>query len=383
MKITPLIAVLFLAAACGGPSQDNFNQATPSFESMSMDVTAADATPDDGPGTTTSDPSIAIVPPADLCHPHLFARTHAIVQATNGGIWRVLSRIHFLIHGFGPTRRDGGTHVWERVVNGIDFKYSIIKTGDHSFTAELDVKKETDPDTAFVAVYTASVERDPSNHDGSGSAMLDLDKLAAVTGDKDSGQVALQFTVTPTDKTVISTITNFSINGGVPRNGHYVFFNQPGKGGSLKFQDDLFLACTGDATTMTKTTRTPVEVVARWIDLTDSIHFRADALATGGQVPTGDKWEGITCAEGGAPARKMDAGMDAGVQPSQPRETYWMMKLEAADGSTISAHSAQNTVATAAACDPVFGAVPSIDNSSTDYDFSKVDFVSNDPLPFP
>ena len=60
----------------------------------------------------------------------------AVVAATNGSIWRVLRPIRRIIP-FSPRRRDGGTHVWERVVDGFDYKYSIVKTDDHSFTATL------------------------------------------------------------------------------------------------------------------------------------------------------------------------------------------------------------------------------------------------------
>ena len=39
--------------------------------------------------------------------------------------------------------------------------------------------------------------------------------------------------------------------------------------------------------------------VARWIVASDgTVHFRGDSGATGGQIPSGDKWEGVTCAHG-------------------------------------------------------------------------------------
>jgi hypothetical protein len=31
----------------------------------------------------------------------------------------------------------------------------------------------------------------------------------------------------------------------------------------------------------------------------------------------------------------------------------------------------------------VFGTAPAVDNAATDFDFSTVDFTSDDPLPFP
>ena len=361
------LAAMVAVASCGGAAQDDFAKATPSFDSVALEISDADAVPEnfEAPASTqqalAADAQVAV---EDPCHPHLFLRTHAIVAATNGGIWRVLRPIRKLIP-FSPKRRDGSTHVWERVVDGFDFKYSIVKTGDHSFTATLQVKKVSDPDTAFVTVYDASVQRDPSAGDGSGNATLDLDKLASVTGDAVSGRLTLSFNRTPAEKKVVVTMTNFKVNSDPARNGHFVFDKQTGKGGSLKFIDDMVLRCTGQTPPAAGTT--PVTAVARWLVATDGIHFRGDAGATGGQVPANEKWEGVTCAQG-----------------RDPRETFWMMKLEdTTTGMTISAHSSQNTVATAAACDPAFGPVPAIDNAATDYDFTKVDFTSDDPLPFP
>src|SRR5439155_21066778 len=175
-KILFLAAVVVMAAACGGPAQDVFAKATPSFDAAALDISAGDAVPENFEASASGgqSPSAALdaaqAAVDDACHPHLFVRTHAVVAATNGSIWRVLRTIRRIIP-FSPRRRDGGTHVWERVVDGLDYKYSIVKTGDHSFNATLEVKK-VDPTSSFVTVYEARVERDPSNHDGSGTATL-------------------------------------------------------------------------------------------------------------------------------------------------------------------------------------------------------------------
>jgi hypothetical protein len=360
-----------LAAACGGASQqDAFTQSTPAFDSVALEISTSDAsssrfeddsTVGDDDADDATDAGVA-----DPCHPHLFIRTHEVVTSFNRGLGRILGPIHRLIP-FGPLRRDGSTHVWERIVNGFDFKYTVTNTGDHSFTATLQVKKQGDPDTSFVTVYSAQTQRDPANHDGSGTATLDLDRLASVTGDAVSGQLTLTFNTTSAEKTVVFRMTNFKPRStATARNGHFVFDKQTGKGGSLKFIDDMTLRCTGATPVATGTT--PVMTVARWIVASDgTIHFRGDAGATGGQIPDNDKWEGVTCAQG-----------------SDPRETYWLMKLEDASGNTISAHSAQNTEATAAACDSVFkDPVPLIDSSANDFNFSRINFADDTPLPFP
>ncbi|HYZ90057.1 MAG TPA: hypothetical protein VE620_12235 [Myxococcales bacterium] len=367
-KILCLSAV-GLAFACGGSAQQSaFQSATPAFNSVALEITSSDANsanfenesePDD------DDADDADVAAGDACHPHLFLRVHDIVHLTNRGLGRILGPIHRLA-SFGHSKSDG-THVFERIVNGIDYKYTVMQTGTQSFTATLQVKKEGDPDASFLTVYSADVTRDPTTQDLSGTATLDLDKLNSLTNQGIGGQLALKFTVTSAEKTVVFTMTKFQPRSTtLARNGHFVFDKQTGKGGSLKFIDDMTLRCTGATPVATGTT--PVMAVARWIVASDgTIHFRGDAEATGGQIPDNDKWEGITCAQG-----------------SDPRETYWLMKLEDATGKTISAHSAQNTEATAAACDTVFAdPVPLIDSAANDFNFGRINFADDTPLPFP
>ena len=265
MKLRTLRVVLAVApalvAACGGSATDDLARATPSFDSMSMDISDLDA---QAPATSTAltIADAADLTAADACHPHLFLRTHEIVDATNEAIWHILRPIG-LAGRIAPRRHDRRTGVWERVVDGFAFRYTVDKTGDQSFSAELDVKRAADPDTAFVVVYSATLERDPSIHDGSGNATLDLDALNSVTGDGATGKLVVSFDAEPTSKKVIATMTNLSNNGERPRTGKYVFFKEPGKGGSLKA--DTLIPCktaTGALRTAERLALSKVGVVA-------------------------------------------------------------------------------------------------------------------------
>jgi len=367
---TVLTVAPALVAACGGTAAtDDLLRATPSFDSMSMDISDLDAEPPATSNALTVDDASAVdLAAADACHPHLFLRTHDIVDATNAAIWHVLRPIG-LAGRIAPRHRDRRTGVWERVVDGFTFRYTVNKTGDQSFSALLEVKHAADPDTAFVTVYSATLERDPSTHDGSGTATLDLDALASVTGDGATGKLVVSFDAEAASKKVIATMTNLSNTGERPRTGKYVFFKEPGKGGSLKFVDTLALGCPGPGGSSTGTT--PVSAVARFVVTSaGQIHFRADAEATGGQIAAGDKWEGVTCAQ-------------SSDRRHHPSENFWMMKLEDGTGATVQGSSRQSAGTTAAACDALFGPVPSVDNAATDFDFSTVDFTTDDPLPFP
>src|SRR5207248_9937477 len=146
----PPIGALLLAA-CGGSATEDLARAPPSFASMSTDISDLDA-PAPATSTALTIENAADLTAADACHPHLFLRTHDIVDATNQAIWHVLRPIG-LAGRIAPRRRDHRTGVWERVIDGFTFRYTVTKTGDQSFSAELDVKHASDPDTAFVVVY--------------------------------------------------------------------------------------------------------------------------------------------------------------------------------------------------------------------------------------
>src|SRR5438874_12447531 len=98
MKLRTLRVVLAVApalvAACGGGATDDLARATPSFDSMSMDISDLDAqAPATSTALTIEDPAAADLSAADACHPHLFLRTHDIVEATNQAIWHILRPI--------------------------------------------------------------------------------------------------------------------------------------------------------------------------------------------------------------------------------------------------------------------------------------------------
>jgi len=342
---------------------DDFERATPTFEAVAMDMNDSDAV-----ASTQARPKESTTTDAlssDTCHPHLFQRTRDVVRVTNGGIGMLLGPLHDTMRLGLPRHRDGKSHSWERVRDGYDWKYSMEKTGDHSFTATLQVKKVGDAD--FVTVYTAQVERNPADHDGSGSATLDLTALHSVISSAATGKLSMTFALTPDSKKVIFNMVDYTVGSAEPRNGKTVFFKEHGKGGSIKFTQNMPLVCTGPGGSATGTT--PVEMVARFVDTSSGIHYRADALATGGQIAAGDKWEGVTCAQGG----RRDEGS----------ETYWMMKLEDAAGATVSGTARESGSTTASACDAVFGAVPKVDAKDSDFDFASINFTSDDPAPFP
>jgi hypothetical protein len=154
-------------------------------------------------------------------------------------------------------------------------------------------------------------------------------------------------------RTASVTLTNFLPEEGDPhgpRTGSYLWEREPNVGGKFQFQDTVVLFCLPNPAGL----QSDLTAVSRWYKATTGeVHGRSDAKATGGQLPTGDTWMGVTCAKGQTTA--------------MPAEGFWMMKLEDSTGATVSAQSSQ--VGTEP-CDSVFGPVPSATNNATDYDFT-------------
>jgi hypothetical protein len=389
-KINPILPLLAAIAAgllaCqsagSSASTDQFRAAAPTLDKLAItqndgDVTEAEASLDAPP------PSSALATPE--CHPHLFVRTHEIIGRVNRHFFKLLHHVEELIedHPLG----DGETRTWENVRGGLDRKFTITRTlnadGSNTFTFELDLAPApTTSTTVFVKVLSGSITHVgplPVDADGGttadagadqlvedkGTVTFDFDALASVSPrERARGQITDDFDnvkdpVNGVKRSATITLTKFVPEEGDPhgpRTGSYSWLREPGIGGKFVFQDTVVLFCLRNPAQAQSDTNT----VARWFKATDGqVHGRSDAKASGGQLPAGDVWMGVTCAKGPGSAA--------------PPEGFWMMKLEDSSGNTLSAQLAQ--VGTEP-CDPVWGPVPSATDNKTDYDFSA-------PVTFP
>ena len=388
--VAALAAALTFAAGCGGSSTSSgsaFGNATPSYSALSMDLTAADQTAPalalDTTGTSSASSALvadpaggALLSPTE-CHPHLFVRTEDVVQRVNRHLWRALRRVERVI-AFAPTIDTGTERVWERVENGIDAKFTMTRTSDQVFTWKLEMEKTTD--AAFVTVTTGTIDRSAAQgpHQGTGVLTIDLGALAGVTGEPVAGVLSATFESLPASRKLAVDAENVvwdsdaNTDGArAPRSAHYVYAREPGKGGSLKVQEQMVFLCPANP----GLAAADVKLVSRWVrTASGSVHGRSDALMTGGQLSATNQVVGVTCHQSAA-------------EEQEQAEGYWLMKLEDTTstpaGNTVAGGSVDSGTAGVTACDPVFGAVPNLGDASQDFAFGAVDFTSADPYPFP
>ena len=149
-----------------------------------------------------------------------------------------------------------------------------------------------------------------------------------------------------------------------------MYYREPGKGGSLKIQDQMVFACPANPSLLPA----DAQLVSRWYKFTDgSIHGRSDALLQNGQLPAAgiDHVVGVTCHEGTAEGETQAEG-------------FWLMKAENSSGGTITGASSTTAGdANATPCDPVFGNVPTLTDNSNDFNGWPASYSDGTPFPFP
>jgi hypothetical protein len=371
-RLSILAAAGLALAACGGSARDDqFRNAAPSTAALSIDVDAGAATLATAAATTASaaDPA-AMMPLPGGCHPFLFARTEAVARRLNRHFRRALDRIEHVIQR-DPALQNDGQLVWTETRDGVDVRFTMTRAGD-VFTWKLELKPAGAPDTAFATVFSGDIDRTGATapHDGAGSFTLDLDALHAVTSLDVAGKLDAKFTLTQTKRLIDIQAAGVKwdpdADGDLariaPLDASYTFLREPGVGGSLVLHDAMVFACPANPTLAPA----DATLVSRWFRTqSGEIHGRSDAKATGGQIPAGDTWMGVTCH-----ARVADDQMMA------PSEFFWLIKEEDANGATLQSWQVQGGTG---ACDPAFGPVPSATSNATDFDFSTI--VT--PFPFP
>jgi hypothetical protein len=391
----PLVAL----AACGGTTaQQAFLDAAPSYSALAMDQVAADSTEPTTTGmalTAADTQGTQAMMPGD-CHPHLFIRSHEVVARVNRHLFGFLGLVEFAMARHPDVATDG-QHVWERTLpNGVTVRFTMTRTGD-VFTWLLEASP---PGGSFLELFSGEIDRTGATgpRQGTGAMTLDLTNLHTVFPlEPATGVVNASFELTSASRRVVvdaagvawaidPTMVPMGTDPAVvtalqqPRNDHYVFFHEFGKGGSLKVKDQMVFLCPANPSYKLA----DAVVVDRWYRFTDGTrHGRSDGVVTGGQLPDQTPpWAravGVTCEQGST-----EMGM--------PDEAYWLWKAEDSLGGTITGWSGgTGPTACDSALNPPSGSVPDLVDGTHDFDFSQVTFTTsveltapeNQPYPFP
>jgi hypothetical protein len=368
-RLISSLALALLGSACGAGTATEYANAAPNYQTLALDMEGSDANNQQGAALTPNP-----------CHPHLFQRTREVVANLNLHIYAVVRRLDAAIDAH-PDQKSGTSRTWIRTIDGLSVKATLDETGVGSYAYTAGIAKVGGSD--YTSFLTGTLTAGAAPHEGSGTITMDLSALGTV--DKAvlaQGQFTVTYNVDGTSKVEVVSFTGYQPPDGFnaqdtairpPRTGTYTFARTNGVGGSLKFNEQVDLLCPPNP----GKAAADVNTVVVWGHdaASGDLVGRADSEATNGQILPGDKWEGVTC---------FDISKDSdgtGVNA----ETYWMMKSEAADGTTLTLDLTDSASAdpTATPCNAMFGTVPDLSDPTHDYDFAAVNFSDDSVVAYP
>jgi hypothetical protein len=390
-----LAAPLAIVVACGGSTSTGtgstaLDAATPRFSSLAFDQTASDTAAPTAPLAAPLATAQMAGPGGGGCHPHLFMREREVVERVNRHVYKVLGKIEKLIAAT-PLSETDSSKTWTKTEGGVDLSFTIKLVSPNVYSWEF--AAGTTGTTPLPIVMTGEIDRTNATgaHDGKGTMQVDFAKLNAAFPREHvaGGTIEVQFDVSAASRqiTVVADQVTWELDashfdGGVvpsgltqPRSGAYVYFREPGKGGSLKIQDEMSFACGMDPR-VANASLVPAnaQMVSRWYKAADgTVHGRSDGLITGGQLAgtAVASIVGVTC-------------HDASAEQHMPTEGFWLMKAEDAAGATLVGFSSTSLMdTTATPCDPIFGDVPTLADATKDFTAWPASFSDDVPFPFP
>ena len=389
-----LAAPLAVVLACGGSTStgtgsDALNAATPSFGALSLDQIATD----------TAAPTAALVadlgstqmmgPGGGVCHPHLFMREREVVERVNRHIYKVLRKVEKLIVA-NPQIDTDKSKTWTKTEEGVDVTFTIELKGTNEYSWTLAAGATGTASLPVVMTGVINRANATGPHQGKGKMEIDFAKLnAAFPNEKVAqGTIRVQFDVSATARKITVEADGIAWDMdprhfdnavvpaalSAPRSGAYVYYREPGKGGSLKIQDQMVFACGMDRR-VENLDLVPADarMVSRWFKTSDgTVHGRSDGIIQGGTlVAPVASIVGVTC-------------HNASAEQHMPTEGYWLMKAEDAAGATLLGFSSMSLMdTTAAPCDAAFGDVPNLGDFKKDFKGWPDSYSDNVFFPFP
>jgi hypothetical protein len=394
-----LAAPLAVVMACGGSTSTGtgsaaLDAAVPAFSKLSIDQTVADAT---APLATPVAAALAadvasaqMMGPGGVCHPRLFEREREVVERLNRHVYKVLRLVERVI-ATNPVSSTETSKTWGKTEGGVDVAFTIRLVGPSVYS--WDLAAGPTGTTPLPIVLSGEIDRNgyTGAHEGKGTIAIDFAKLhAAFPNEKAAtGTLDVRFDVSAVARTIAVRGTGVTwdldparFDGNVvptgltvPRDGAYLYRREPGKGGSLKIQDEMvFLCAMSPAVTNPTLTPASTELVSRWYHAADgSFHGRTDGKITGGQLaaPTASI-VGTVCHSASA------------EQAVPDHEFFWMMKAEDTTGALVPGLGmmVNASTGTAPACDPAYGPVPVLADASKDFTAWPASYFDDPFFPF-
>jgi len=320
------------------------------------------------PGEVTPGMGSGDAPGSDLtstpCHPELFARTVEYAEALNYHLNLFLEHIDDLLQTK-PTV-EGTTSTWTFGNSDARWQLVLDETSPGVYSVKLGISSRGRGD--FTIVATGVVDR--SNPDDVIKQLtFDFDArqrvFTYIPGDQSSGQLAVSIERNKNaDGSDRKRAVTYELAGFVPvfgdplgpRTGTIDFLDEPGVGGAMLYDASTVFLCPPNPQSIASNATT----YARWVVQGDTVSGRADAVASDGQMLSGDRWVGLSC--------RRNSARDLSTGAIVDDDAYWLVKEENASSATHVGlqFAVEDGVASDAPCNPVFGAATDLNDDRND-----------------
>ncbi len=380
-----LATALALLAGCGGSpgsaSPRSLRDATPSYAALSMDQA----------GTLDTAPAALEVASSPLtiqgtgCEPHLFLRAREVVRRVNRHLYKALRHVEDVLSRT-PGVDTAASRTWEATnADGVRVRFTVTELGPSRYAWTLELRPVGEKE--FLTVLSGEIDRTGASgaHEGKGSLDIDFARLhqAYPADPARQGTLHLDFETGPSARRLAVTSSDLTwdveddlglgaaavLALEAPRSDAYLYFREPGLGGSLQVDEQEIFTCPANPDLALAS----AHLVTRWYRASSGeVQGRTDGSATGGQLRSPvESLAGVTCHA--AAAEDVVAG-----------ESFWLWKAEDASGATATGDSSEDLGgAPASDCDAAFGPVPVLADSGEDFSVDPAYGPGGAPYPFP
>jgi hypothetical protein len=274
MSRTATLALLATLAGCGLGSADEFSEAMPTLNQLSISI--PEGTIQTKPGQLTQ--SLTGQPPV------LYGLSSAISKKINTKILIGLIFLGDIVRSSLPSIQ-GDQATWGPYTTALDplsWKLQARRLGPGQFSYELSAKRKTDITGTFKTILTGTSRKGSSSvfsgYAGSFEVTSSALNTLAPLLHPEKGMVVATYDTTGSQRRIEMELKGYSVAGGQPYDGTYTYLERADRSGEFRFDALWDLQRNGS-------TEEKLSVLTAW---NSQGAGRGDASITGGDLPQGE-----------------------------------------------------------------------------------------------
>lgn len=284
---TALVATAVVTAGCGRfTADDEFVDASPDFDAVSMELDGDDGASSDGTATSP----LVSAEAALTTEATLWPTVRTTVRGINRTVAAFVRAIERIVRE-NPDEATGTTHVWTRVDGPIEFRFTMTKVAAKKFQYELDARA-AGTEGEFTNILDGEMLKGEAAHRGAGFLRCDLTALSRIEGSTSTalGELKVAYHHVGATKKLRVVLKDYQQDPTSPKGSAAYVYTRVGRGlsGAIK------LAVHANLNKAEENKPDPEWLLIRGRWLT-GFKARFDAVAFGGDIPQGMWVRGREC----------------------------------------------------------------------------------------